>query len=769
MAATLLGLFALLAVPTVADLFPDCAKGPLANNTVCDTTASVGDRARALVNALHIDEKFNLTGNTSPGVPRLGLYSYQWWQEALHGVASSPGVTFAPKGDYSYATSFPQPILMGAAFDDALINAVATVVSTEARAFNNANRSGLDYWTPNINPYKDPRWGRGQETPGEDPVHLKNYVAALIDGLEGGQNQKYKKVIATCKHFAAYDLEDWGTTDRYNFDAQVNTQELAEYYMQPFQTCARDAKVGSIMCSYNALNGVPTCADPYILQTILREHWNWTGDGQYITSDCDAIQNIYLPHAYTNSREQAVTDALTAGCDLNCGSYYQTHLPIAYDQGLFNQSVIDQALIRLYSALIRLGYFDPASATPYRSLNFKNVSTPASEALALKAAEEGIVLLKNDGILPLSIPSGKKLNIGLLGEWANVTTQLQGNYAGIARFLHAPLYSLQQLSNVNVQYTSTENSIQFPTTGNWQQLLAAPIGNDVVIIADGINDNDESESHDRYDVTWAPGKIDLINQVASQGTPVIILQFGDQLDNSPFLNNPNISAILWGGYPGMAGGDAIVNILTGKTKPAGRLPVTQYPGEYVSQVDMTDMNLRPNTSSGNPGRTYKWYDNAVLPFGYGLHYTNFSVKVAGSSKTTYNISGLVSGCNRSHFKYLDLCPFDSFNVNVTNTGSVASDFVTLGFISGQNGPKPYPIKELAAYQRLFNVAGHSSQTAKLNLTLGSLARRDVNGNQILYPGDYGLLLDVPTQATWNFTLTGSPVTLDQWPQKPAQG
>lgn len=184
---------------------------------------------------------------------------------------------------------------------------------------------------------------------------------------------------------------------------------------------------------------------------------------------------------------------------------------------------------------------------------------------------------------------------------------------------------------------------------------------------------------------------------------------------------------------------------------------------------MTDMNLRPNSSSGNPGRTYKWYDDAVLPFGYGLHYTTFNASVVKPSKDSYNISQLVSSCNRSQYKYLDLCPFDSFHVNVTNTGTVSSDFVTLGFISGQNGPKPYPIKELVAYQRLFNITGHSSKTATLNLTLGSLARRDSNGNEILYPGDYGLLIDVPTQAMWNFTLTGSPVTLDQWPQRPAQG
>ncbi|KAF7514945.1 hypothetical protein G7054_g14873 [Neopestalotiopsis clavispora] len=372
-------------------LFPDCVNGPLSNNTVCDTSASVLDRAKALVAVLTTAEKFQLVGSTSPGVPRLGLPSYEWWQEALHGVASSPGVQFASSGNYSYATSFPQPILMGAAFDDALIEAVATVVSTEARAFNNANRSGLDYWTPNINPYRDPRWGRGQETPGEDPFHIKSYVKALIKGLQG-DDPDYLKVVATCKHFAGYDIENWGGNERYGFDAIINSQELSEYYMQPFKACARDAKVASIMCSYNALNGVPTCANSYILQDVLRDHWNWTDDGFYVVSDCDAIQNVFLPHNYSLTREGAAADSLIAGTDLNCGTYYPMHLPAAYDQGLFDDTVIDQALVRLYSAQVRLGMFDPASSTAYRSLAFADVNTPEAQGLALKAAEEGIRL-----------------------------------------------------------------------------------------------------------------------------------------------------------------------------------------------------------------------------------------------------------------------------------------------------------------------------------------------------------------------------------------
>lgn len=216
-----------------------------------------------------LDEKINATDSASPGVPRLGIPAYNWWSEALHGVADSPGVNFSDQGDFSYATSFPQPILMGAAFDDQLIRDVATVVSTEARAFNNANRTGLDFWTPNINPFRDPRWGRGQgkhinvkdildvdannslETPGEDPFHLSSYVHNLIQGLQGDASDPYKRVVATCKHFAGYDLENWNGNHRYQFDAQISQQDLVEYYLPPFQSCARDSNVGSFMCSYS--------------------------------------------------------------------------------------------------------------------------------------------------------------------------------------------------------------------------------------------------------------------------------------------------------------------------------------------------------------------------------------------------------------------------------------------------------------------------------------------------------------------------------------
>ncbi|PQE04291.1 glycoside hydrolase family 3 protein [Rutstroemia sp. NJR-2017a BBW] len=696
--------------------FPDCVNGPLSNNTVCDTTAY---------------EKINLTVNVNPAIPRLGLPAYQWWQEALHGVAFSfPDGPFSYSGNYSSATSFPQPILMGAAFDDTLIRDVATVVSTEARAFSNALRSGLDYWTPNINPFKDPRWGRGQETPGEDPFHISKYVQELVYGLQGGTDPKYKRVVATCKHFVGYDLEAAdGVTRRHEFNAQISQQDLSEYYTPSFQSCVRDSNVGAVMCSYNSVNGVPTCASSYFLQTILRDHWNWTAEQQWVTSDCDAVEDIWDTHNYTSSPEQAAADALNAGTG-------------AFDQGLFKEATIDQALTRLYSSLVRLGYFDPAEVQPYRSLGWSDVNTPYAQELALKAAQEGIVLLKNDGVLPLNIGAGT--TVAMLGNWTNATTQMQGNYAGFAPYLISPWNATKQLG---------------------AQMTNDPSAADVIIFAGGIDNNIEAESLDRLNITWPADQIQTISDLATYGKPMVVLQMGGgQVDSSFIKNNSNISALVWGGYPGQSGGVALLDVLTGKVAPAGRLPLTQYPGEYVDEVNMTDMSLRPSSTS--PGRTYKWYTGVpVYEFGYGLHYTNFTADIQDLSSLTYNISDIVSTCQKTDTRYLDLCTLgDELRVNVKNVGSTTSDYVALVFAKGTYGPSPYPNKSLVSYTRLFDIAPNSTASTELTLTLGALSRADENGNKILYPGQYTLELDLEPLSSVNFTLTGEAMTLEDWPQ-----
>lgn len=584
---------------------------------------------------------------------------------------------------------------------------------------------------------------------------------ALIIGLQGGYNPKYKRIVATCKHFAAYDMESWNGNFRYQWDAHIGSQDLVEYYFPPFQSCARDSNVGAVMCSYNALNGVPTCADPYLLQTILREHWGWTKEQQWVTSDCDAVQNIFLPHKYAATRAETVAKALIAGTDVNCGTYYQENLPKAYAQGLFNVSTLDQALIRQYSSLVRLGYFD-GLAVPYRNITWSDVNTPYAQHLAYKAAAEGITLLKNDGTLPMKITSD--MTLLLVGDWANATTQMQGNYAGIAPYLHSPLWAAKQ-TGAKVYYAGVPGGQGDPTTDSWLPIWDWAPKADVIIFAGGIDNTVESEGMDRVSIDWTGAQLDMIGQLAEYGKPMIVMQMGGgQIDSSPVASNPNVSALLWGGYPGQDGGVALMDTVTGKNAPAGRLPTTQYPSDYISQIPMTDMTLRPNKTSGSPGRTYQWYTGTpIYEYGYGLHYTNFTANIQQSSNTSYSISSLMANCSE---KYKDKCAFKTIDVEVSNTGHTTSDYVTLAFVAGSHGPKPYPNKRLLAYTRLHNISAGSSSTAKLPLTLGNIARTDTQGNTVLYPGEYTLMIDTEPLATMTFTLTGQPAVLDEWPQPP---
>ncbi|TFY73600.1 hypothetical protein EWM64_g10412 [Hericium alpestre] len=664
--------------------FPDCNLGPLKDNIICNPHANFRDRAKAVVNEFTLEELINNTVNDSPGVPRLGLPPYNWWSEALHGVASRHGVNFSAVGDFSSATSFPQPILMGAAFDDDLIHQVATIVSTEGRAFNNIDRAGLDFWTPNINPFKDPRWGRGQETPGEDPYHLSRYVYQLITGLQGGLGpDPYFKVVVDCKHFAGYNLENWNGNDRKGFNAIITTQDLSEYYTPSFPPCVRDAKVGSVMCSYNSVNGVPSCANEYFLKDLVRDFYG-LGNDHWITSDCDAVNNVFTPHNYTTSNANASALSLKAGTDIDCGTTYSTSLGDAIDQNLVTKADLKQALYRQYASLVRLGYFDPPEMVSYRKYTWSDVNTKNAQNTAYMAAVEGIVLLKNDGTLPLK--KGIK-NVFLVGEWGNATFQMRGNYQGVAPYLITTLDAFQS-SGFNVTFVN--GTLNSNDTSGFAPSVAAAQTADLVVFAGGLDETVEKEGLDRMNITW-PG------------------MGGGQVDSSSLKNDSRVNALLWGGYPGQSGGQALVDIITGKQAPAGRLPITQYPAVYADQVPMTDMNLRPNTTSGNPGRTYKWYTGTpVFEFGHGLHYTNFSVSWAsGGPKKSYNIQQLVAAAKGK--THADLGVLDTFKANVHNTGKTTSDYVALLFSNTTAGPSPAPLKQLTSYEHVKRREGRTDE------------------------------------------------------------
>lgn len=691
--------------------------------------------------------------SNSPGFSKLGLSAYQWWNEALHGVAHNRGITWG--GNFNAATQFPQAITSGAAFDDDLIEQIGIAISTEARAFANAGRAHLDFWTPDVNPFRDPRWGRGHETPGEDALRNSRFAESFIRGMQG--TAATLRVVATCKHFAAYDLEGAGSTTRFNFDAKVSMQDLAEYYLPPFQGCARDAKAGSVMCSYNAVNGVPACANSYLMDTILRKHWNWTDQNQYIVSDCDAVYylgNANGGHKYKSGYAQAIGAAFEAGTDNICSATGGTAPDPAgaFSQKQFSQAVLDQMMVRQYQGLIRAGLFDRPNGA-YRGLGAADVNTQTAQDLALKAATEGIVLLKNDNILPLNL-TGTANSVAMIGFWANKADEMLGGYSGSPPFNHDPVFAAKQMGlTVNYAPGPVAQS-SFDTSA----AVAAAQKSKVIIYFGGIDNTIEKESTDRTSISWPAGQLSLIKKLADLGKPVIVVKLGTHVDDTPLLSLPNVEAILWAGYPGQDGGTSVMQIITGVVAPAGRLPMTMYPTDYVNKAPQTDMALRP--SGSYPGRTYRWYKDAVFPFGHGLHYTNFSV-TTGAFPTTFSVQALVAGCKET---YLDRCAFQPLPVSVTNTGSVRSDYVALAFVSGTYGPSPYPIKTLAGYKRFFSIAGGQSQNESVAWTLGSLARVDVTGNRVLYPGNYNVLLDEPTAANLTFVLTGTEAVLDKWPQ-----
>jgi beta-D-xylosidase 4 len=433
----------------------------------------------------------------------------------------------------------------------------------------------------------------------------------------------------------------------------------------------------------------------------------------------------------------------------------------SYEANLLPEKAVDKALSRLYEGLVRAGYFDPASSSPYRNLAWSDVNTPEAQALAVKSATDGIVLKKNDGTLPIAF-EGK--NVAIIGHWGNASRTMLGPYSGVPPYYHSPVYAAEKLG-LKVNYASGPVNQSASDKDTWTaDALAAAKASDIILYFGGTDMSVESEDLDRYSIALPGAQAALIEQLGKMDKPLIIAQLGDQTDDTPLLKNENVNAILWAGFPGQSGGTAIFSVLTGKTAPAGRLPVTQYPASYVGEVSLLDMTLRPSGIS--PGRTYRWYNKPVLPFGHGLHYTTFNASLDSKSLAkTYDMAKLKKDCDA---KYPDLCELGSINIGVENTGNVTSDYVALVFVSGEYGPKPYPLKSLVGYSRLRGMAAGKATTASIRVTLGDLARVDGIGNTVLYPGTYKVQVGVPAEDDAVFVIEGDAWVLDKFPQPPRQ-
>ncbi|KAL7119455.1 hypothetical protein ACP275_02G064500 [Erythranthe tilingii] len=603
----------------------------------CNSSLDIETRVADLVNKLTLKEKIGWVISGAQGVPRLGIPNYEWWSEALHGVSNTGrGVKFS--GPIPAATSFPQVILTAASFNLSLFQAIGKAVSTEARAMHNVGAAGLTFWSPNVNIFRDPRWGRGQETPGEDPLLSAQYGVAYVRALQqrdDGDSTRLK-VAACCKHYTAYDLDHWKGFDRFTFDAQVSQQDLDDTYQPPFKSCVVDGNVASVMCSYNQVNGKPTCGNPELLNGVIRGQWKLNG---YIVSDCDSVQVLFDDQHYTKTPEEAAALAVNSGLDLDCGSFLIQHVEAASNLGLINETSINRAISNNFATMMRLGFFDgnPKQDHLYGNLGPKDVCTDENRHLAREAARQGIVLLKNDlrNSLPLS-PSSLK-SLAVIGPNANDTTfNMIGNYAGVPCGYTTPLKGLAALVPTVVYHPGCSNVAceEIPDIKQAREIASSA---DAIVLFMGSSQSIEAEGLDRVNITLPGQQEYLITQVAesSNGRPLIlVVMSGGGMDIQFAQQHPNISAILWAGFPGEAGGAAIADIIFGFHNPSGLLPMTWYPQSYSEKVNMTDMNMRPNSKSGYPGRTYRFYTGpTIYPFGHGLSYSGFKHRLVESLPT----------------------------------------------------------------------------------------------------------------------------------------
>ena len=639
------------------------------------------ERAADLVSRLTLEEKITLMQNNSSAVKRLGIKPYEWWNEALHGVARN-----------GLATVYPQAIGMGASFNDTLLYQVFTSISDEARvkyrqareAGNYKRYTGLTFWTPNINIFRDPRWGRGQETYGEDPNLTSRMGLSVVNGLQGPQNTKYNKTHACAKHYAVHSGPEW---NRHSFNAEnINPRDLWETYLPAFQDLVIQGNVKEVMCAYNRFEGDPCCGSDRLLINILRNEWNYKG---LVVSDCGAIDNFYFKgrHETHKNKADASAAAVLSGTDLECGRSY-TGLISAVKEGLINESAIDQSLCRLMKARFELGEMD--DTTPWDQLPDSLLSCHAHQQLALQMARESMTLLQNHkNILPLD----KEMTVALIGPNANDSVMQWANYNGF------PVHTITLLEGLT-QYLPQERLIyipqknievqKYPWVNYYPNDIQAVINQaakaDVIIYAGGISASLEGEEMDvdaegfrggdRTTIELPNVQRKLVKALKATGKPIVFVNFsGCAMGLQP--ESQICDAILQAWYPGQAGGTAIAEVLFGDYNPAGRLPITFYKKDN-QLPDFEDYNMQ--------GRTYRYLNYEPLyPFGHGLSYTTFS----------YSTPFIENG---------------KLKVKVTNSGNYNGDEVIQLYIKRYDDPDG-PLKTLRGFQRIHIPAGQTSEVS----------------------------------------------------------
>ncbi len=670
-------------------------------------------QAEELVAKMTIQEAASQLLYNSPAIERLGVPEYNWWNEALHGVARA-----------GTATVFPQAIAMAASFDDDFLFKEAEVIANEARAKYNMSSKhgdrdiykGLTFWSPNINIFRDPRWGRGHETYGEDPFLTSRLGDAFIKGLQERDEKGYMKIAACAKHFAAHSGPE---AIRHEFNALVTAKDMEETYLPAFKSAVEDAKVESVMGAYNRTNGEPCCANNELLVDRLRGQWGFEG---HVVSDCWAIQDFHENHHYTKGPAESAASAIKAGCDLNCGCTYDYVLD-AYQEGLLSEEDIRQAAVRLFTTRFKLGMFD--NKCSYNEIDYDAVNTVENKKLALEAARKSMVLLKNDGLLPINKSAIRRLAV--IGPNAYSQKALYGNYNGDSDEWITNLDGIRQAvgDDVRIFYSvgcdiGKDNEDVLARDGKYYgEAAACAEMADAVILCLGLDHRLEGEegdegnsdaSGDKTNLYLPPTQIRLAEKVLAAGKPtVVVINSGSSLDLS-FLED-RAEAIIQAWYSGQRGGEALADIIFGKVSPSGKLPLTFYYGKNTIP-EFTDYHMA--------GRTYRYIsEKPWYPFGYGLSYTGFD--------------------------YGKISLFDEgesirVSMDVKNTGSFDAEEVSEVYIRYEGEAFEKPNHYLAGFRRTFMAKGDNKEISILinkkqfESVLEDGSRKLLDGKYRIYAG-----------------------------------
>ncbi len=660
-------------------------------------------RIQDLIGRLTLEEKVSQMMHASPAIERLKIPAYNWWNEALHGV-----------GRGGVATVFPQAIGMGATFDEDLIYRVSSAISDEARAMYNAavakgyhqQYGGLTFWTPNINIFRDPRWGRGQETYGEDPFLMSRLGVAFVRGLQG-DNPNYLKTAACAKHFAVHSGPE---KLRHEFNAVSSQKDLRETYLPAFKSLV-DAGVESVMCAYNSTNGEPCCSNKFLLNDVLRKEWGFKG---HIVTDCWAVADYYNGHNVVKTQAEAAAMVVKQGVSLNCGNEYGALIE-AVEKKLITEKEIDDALATLLRTRFKLGLLDPKERNPYNAISTDVINSPEHRALARETAQKSVVLLKNNGVLPLRNDLNKYFITGptaanvdiLLGNYYGVNPQMVTVVEGIAAAIE-PGSQLQY--RLGIMLDRPNANPQDWSTGNAKNSNATFY----VMGISGLLEGEEGESiasptfGDRLDYNIPKHQIEFLKKLKEGHTnPVIaIVTGGSPMNLTEVHELADAVLLIW--YPGQEGGNAVADIIFGKTSPSGRLPIT-----FPKSLDQ----LPPYEDYTMKGRTYRYMEaEPMYPFGYGLSYTTFAYSDLKLSSTSIKKNQPVE-----------------VEVTVTNTGKVSGEEVVQLYISHVDSKITAPLFSLNGIKRV-KLAPGGSEKVKFTITPQMYSIINDKGVATIQPG-----------------------------------